>query len=100
MTQRAWRSASAASSRARAAWRASRSIASRAASASATLACAASTSACAARSALRRDLDLLDQRVAPVALGEHAVRAAGRDLPQLAGGGRPDAPVLGDGDAA
>ena len=48
---------------------------------------------------LGRDLDLLDQRVAPVALGEHAVGAAGRDLAQLARGGRPDAPVLGHGDA-
>ena len=48
---------------------------------------------------LGRDLDLLDQRVAAIALGEHAIGAAGRDLPQFAGGGRPDAPVLGDGDA-
>ena len=48
---------------------------------------------------LRGLLDLLDERVAPVALGEHAIGAAGRDLAQLARGGRPHAPVLGDRDA-
>ena len=85
MTQRAWRSASAASSRARAAARASRSIASRAASASATLRLGALDLGLRGALGLRGGLDLPDERVAAVALGEHAVGAAGRDLAQLAG---------------
>ena len=64
------------------------------ASASATSACAASTSRQRGPLGLGGRLDLLDQRVAAVALGEHPVVAAGRDLPQLARGGRPDAAVL------
>ncbi len=48
---------------------------------------------------LRRALDLRDERVAPVALGEHAVLAAGGDLAQLARGGRPDPAVAGHRDA-
>ena len=100
MTQRACRSASAASSRARAAARASRSIASRALSASATFCLGRLDLGLGGALGLRGDLDLLDERVAAVALGEHAVGAAGRDLAQLAGGRRPDAAVLGDGDAA
>ena len=50
------------------------------------LACARSTPASAALLGLRRALDLGDQRVAPVALGQHAVLAAGRHLAQLARG--------------
>ena len=48
---------------------------------------------------LRRALDLGDEPVAAVALGEHAVLAAGRDLPQLARDRRPHAPVARDRDA-
>ena len=84
MTQRACRSASAASSRARAAARASRSIASRASSASATFCWALLDLGLRGALGLRGDLDLLDERVAAVALGEHAIGAAGRDLAQLA----------------
>ena len=47
-----------------------------------------------------RDLvDLADERVATVALLEHAVMATRADLPQLARPRRPHAPVLGDRDA-
>ena len=48
---------------------------------------------------LRRALDLGDEAVATVALGEHAVLAAGGDLPQLARDRRPHAPVARDGHA-
>jgi hypothetical protein len=44
--------------------------------------------------------DLGDERLAPVALREDTVLAAGRHLPELARAGRPDAPVAGHGDAA
>ena len=64
--------------------RASRSIASRAASASATVGLRGLDLRLRRPLGLGRDLDLLDQRVPPVALGEHAVGAAGRDLAQLA----------------
>ena len=100
ITQRAWRSASAASSRARAAARASRSIASRAASAAATFACAASTCASAARSACAAASTSLSS--ASRRLRSVSTRSAppAEDLAQLARGGRPDAPVAGDRDAA
>ena len=48
---------------------------------------------------LRGALDGADQLVATVALRQHAILAAGRNLAQLAGARRPDAAVAGDGDA-
>ena len=48
---------------------------------------------------LRGGLDGADQLVAAVALGQHAVLAAGGDLAQLARARRPHAAVAGDGDA-
>src|SRR5689334_10017564 len=49
---------------------------------------------------LRGRLDLAEQLIAAVALGEHPVLTAGRDLAKLARRGRPDAPVLRDRDRA
>ena len=96
----AWRSASSASSRSRDAARAARSASSRAASAAWTRLGGGLDLGERGLLGLRRGLDLRDERLAPVALGEHAVLPAGRDLAQLARARRPDAAVARDGDAA
>ena len=99
MTQRACRSASAASSRARAAARASRSIASRAASASATLACAASTALSATCSACAASSTCRPARRAGCARSSTRSCPPGETWRSSRVARRPHAPVLGDRDA-